>query len=206
MKVITLLSQKGGAGKTMTAISLAVAAEMDGISTAIFDLDPQGSASKWHDRRTTDTPAVAPMQASRLTEALATVKKAGAGLVIIDTAPHSESTALAAARVADFVLIPCRPDIFDLEAIVVSVDSAYLAKKPYSVLLSAVPSRSTDNEHAREALTNIEVVVCPVTITARRSFPRASAQGKSAQEYEPHGKAASEIAALYAWLKTSVKL
>lgn len=206
MKVITLLSQKGGAGKTMTAVNIAVAAEQDSISTAVFDLDPQGSASKWRDRRTTVTPAVAPMQASRLPEALAKMKKARAGLVIIDTAPHSESAALAAARVADFVLIPCRPDIFDLEAIITSVDSANLAKKPYSVLLNAVPPRSIDNDHAREALASIEVSVCPIAIIARRSFPRASAEGKSAQEYDPNSKAAAEIAELYKWLKSNVKL
>jgi chromosome partitioning protein len=45
MKTITIISQKGGAGKTTIAVHLAVAAERRGMKTALFDLDPQASAS-----------------------------------------------------------------------------------------------------------------------------------------------------------------
>src|SRR5215212_1378238 len=114
MKTITILSQKGGAGKTTIALHLAVAAELDGQQTAIIDLDPQASATSWGDSRAAETPAVVSAQASRLTQVLEAARKAGATLAIIDTAPHSESAALAAARAADLILIPCRPAILDL--------------------------------------------------------------------------------------------
>ena len=58
------------------------------------------------------------------------LRDAGAGLVILDTAPHSESAALAAARLSDFVLIPCRPAIFDLRTIANTIDIVGIAKKP----------------------------------------------------------------------------
>ena len=206
MKIITLLSQKGGVGKTMTAVSLAIAAELDGKDTVIFDLDPQGTALKWRDRRQNESPAVIAAQHSRLLETISVIKKQGGMVLFIDTAPHSESAALAAARAADFVLIPCRPDIFDLEAIVTSIDTAQLAKKPYAVLLNAVPSRTHDLEHAREALASIEAITCPISITARRAFPRATMTGLTAQEYEPKGKAANETAELYQWLKERISL
>jgi chromosome partitioning protein len=45
MKTIAIISQKGGAGKTTVGIHLAVAAERRGLKTALFDLDPQASAS-----------------------------------------------------------------------------------------------------------------------------------------------------------------
>jgi chromosome partitioning protein len=45
MKTIAIVSQKGGAGKTTVAIHLVVAAELRGIKTASFDLDPQASAA-----------------------------------------------------------------------------------------------------------------------------------------------------------------
>ena len=47
MKTIAILSQKGGAGKTTLAVHLAVAAERDGKTTALIDLDPQASAASW---------------------------------------------------------------------------------------------------------------------------------------------------------------
>ena len=39
MKTISIVSQKGGAGKTTLAIHLAVAASLAGMNTAIIDLD-----------------------------------------------------------------------------------------------------------------------------------------------------------------------
>jgi Mrp family chromosome partitioning ATPase len=53
MKTVAIISQKGGAGKTTVAIHLAVAAEQHGLRTAVFDLDPQASATSWADRRKT---------------------------------------------------------------------------------------------------------------------------------------------------------
>ena len=47
MKVITLISQKGGSGKTTISISLGCEAESRGRATVIIDTDPQGSIHKW---------------------------------------------------------------------------------------------------------------------------------------------------------------
>ena len=44
MKVLAVLSQKGGVGKTTLATCLAVAAEQAGKEVAIIDLDPQATA------------------------------------------------------------------------------------------------------------------------------------------------------------------
>jgi len=56
MKVLAILSQKGGVGKTTLATCLAVAAEQAGKVAAIIDLDPQATASFWKDVRQLDTP------------------------------------------------------------------------------------------------------------------------------------------------------
>ena len=65
MKVITVIAQKGGAGKTTLSISTAVAAANDGWSTAVVDLDPQATAATWSDRRESETPVVISAQAAR---------------------------------------------------------------------------------------------------------------------------------------------
>ena len=139
MKILALISQKGGAGKTTLALNLAVAAVMDGKQTAVIDLDPQTSATDWGDSREKEAPVVVAAVANRLTKVLEAAASSGADLAVIDTAPHSESASLAAARAADLVLIPCRPSILDLRAIGSTVDLVNLAQAQASIVLNAVP-------------------------------------------------------------------
>lgn len=204
MKVIAIISQKGGAGKTTLALHLAVAAEEHGKSAAIVDLDPQASATSWGDSRAAETPAVVSAQASRLQKVLDAARAGGAAFVIIDTAPHSESAALAAARAADFILIPCRPAILDLRAISNSIDLAKMAEKPAAVVLNAVPPRGSIAQDAEQAVSGYGVPIAPIHIGQRAAFQHAITAGQAAQEYEPGGKAAEEITHLYEWISRQV--
>lgn len=200
MKVITLLSQKGGAGKTTLALHLAVAAEQDGKQTALIDIDPQASAASWGDSREAETPAVVSAQASRLEQVLEAAQNAGADVVIIDTAPHSESSALAAARAADLILIPCRPAILDLRAIGNTIDLVKLAGKEAVVVLNLVPPRGSLPDEASEAVAGYGVGIVPIRLGHRMAFQHALTAGLTAQEYEPDGKAADEVRQLYQWV------
>ena len=118
---------KKGAGKTTVAIHLAVAAEQRGLRTAVFDLDPQASATSWSDRRNNPRPAVAAAQPPRLANLLEQAAAQSADLVLIDSAPNADAASLAAARVADLILIPCRPAAFDLDAIGTTLNLGTLA-------------------------------------------------------------------------------
>lgn len=200
MKTVAIISQKGGAGKTTLAIHLAVVAEQDGKQAAVIDLDPQASATGWGDHRRSDTPAVVSAQAARLAQVLDAARETGAALAVIDTAPHSESTALAAARSADLILIPCRPAILDLRAIHSTIDLAKLAGKPAAVILNSVPPRGSLGDDAVEALLVYGVGVCPVRIGSRTVFIHALTEGLTALEHEPKGKGANEIRQLYKWM------
>ena len=206
MKVISIISQKGGAGKTTIALHLAVAAELDNKKTAVIDLDPQASSTNWGDSRAADKPVVVSAQASRLSNILSSAEEAGATLSIIDTAPHSESSALAAARSADIILIPCRPAILDLRAINNSIDLARIAGKKAFVLLNANPARGTLTEEAKKAIADYKIEIAPVIIGQRSSFVHSLTAGLVAQEFDPSGKASQEISQLYEWICRQIKM
>lgn len=199
MRTIAILSQKGGAGKTTLAINLAGAAEASGLRTVIVDLDPQASAKAWHDQREDkERPVVISAQAARLPEVLAIAAEHEAGLCIIDTAPHSETAALAAAKAAELVLIPCRASYIDLRAVSTSVDLVQLAKCPARFVLSCVrPGDRTLPDGAEAALSVYSVPVLPVRITLRSDCVHAFTVGQSITEFAPDGAAAREIRELF---------
>ena len=199
MRTIAILSQKGGAGKTTIAVNLAVAAELAGKRSVIVDLDPQASSTSWGDSRSSDAPVVVSAQASRLSNVLEAASKNGAELAIIDTAPHSESVSLAAARLADFILIPCRPAILDLRAINHTIELVRLAAKPAAVILNCVPARGSLAEEATQAVQGYGIDIAPVQIGQRAAYLHSLTAGLASMEYEPDGKAAAEITQLYKW-------
>ena len=72
--------------------------------------------------------------------------------------------------------------------------------KPAYVVLNAVPPRSGVGKEAAEGLAARGAQVAPHQLTHRAAFAHGVIDGRSAQEFEPHGKAADEIEALYEWL------
>ena len=197
MHVIALISQKGGAGKTTLAAGLAVAGERAGLATVLVDLDPQASAAKWGDLRAAETPVVTTTPATRIATVLDAARAAGAALAILDTAPHSADAALAAARAAGLVLIPCRASTADLHAIAASVDMVRIAGARAIAVLNAAPVQGPLADEALTALAGYELAVAPVVIHQRIAHVHAFTAGLTASELKPAGKAASELAGLY---------
>jgi chromosome partitioning protein len=200
MKIVAIISQKGGAGKTTLAVHLATAAASAGHTTAIIDLDPQATAASWGDRRTVAAPEVISGQAARLPALIAAAQQNGADFLVLDTAPNADQVVSLAARAADLVLIPCRAATFDLEAIETTLMLAKAAMKNAYVVLNCIPPRSSIGKEAAQGLTAGGAKVAPCQLSQRVAFTHGVIDGRTAQEFEPNGKAAEEVAALYRWL------
>lgn len=200
MKIVAIISQKGGAGKTTLAVHLATAAAVAGHTVAIIDLDPQGTAASWGDRRQAGEPEVISGQAIRIPTLVNAARENGADFLLLDTAPNADQTASLAARAADLVLIPCRASAFDLEAIETTLLLSRAAGKPAYVVLNAVPPRSGIGKEAADGLAGQGAQVAPHQLSHRAAFAHGVIDGRTAQEFEPLGKAAEEVQALYAWL------
>jgi chromosome partitioning protein len=199
MRTISVISQKGGAGKTTLAVHLATAAHRAGLATAVIDLDPQATARRWGDKRGTP-PEVVSDHAVRLPALLAAARANGADLVLVDTAPNADQAALGAAKAADLVLIPCRPSAFDLEAVEATLALAEIAKRRAFVVLNAAQPRGGLTIEAGAALAAKGAKVAPVVVHQRAAFVNAVIDGRTAMELEPAGKAAAEIAELWEWM------
>ena len=201
MRVVALLAQKGGAGKTSLALALAVEAGGAGKTVIVLDADPQASACRWRDRRQVPDPVVIDVQPSRLQYALKAAAEQGVDFVVIDTPPRSESAALEAARVANLVVIPCRAQILDLETVPAVQQLLALAGNPAAVaVLNAVPPRGPRAAQARRAIARFGLPVCPHTLGHRAAWGDASALGLTVTDYRPRGLAAAEMRHVALWL------
>ena len=206
MKTLAVLSQKGGTGKTTIAVHLAVAASRAGQTVVLIDLDPQASAAKWSDTRSEDTPIVISAHATRLPQVLHTAEQGGVDLAIIDTSPNTDPTALNAAQVANLALIPSRDARFDLEAIGSTIQIGKMAGVEMRVVFNAVRSRSSMIYKAKRAVQVYGVPTAPCVLGDRVAFAHAVVDGKTAQEFEPRGKASDEVHALYRYVMKEMEV
>ena len=201
LHTMSIIAQKGGSGKTTLALTLAVAVEQASRTAVVLDIDSQATACKWSARRTADTPLVLAVQPARLPGALATTAAHDVDVVVIDTPARSEHAALEAARVADLVVIPCRPQLYDLETIPETLQVLSLAGGVSAVVvLSGVAARGPRTDQARTALTSSGLRVCPATLGYRAVVGDAGALGLTATEFQPRGLAAQEARHVAQWI------
>ncbi len=204
MKVLAILSQKGGVGKTTLATCLAVEAEQRGQSAAIIDLDPQATASFWKDVRGEAAPAVVSVQPIRLGAMLKACREAGTDLVVIDGAAVARDVTFEAARHADFVLVPARPAVFDTVSMMHALELVREQGKAHAVVLTFVAPQGPEAADAAAAIAKLGAELCPVTIGQRKAFFRAQGHGQAVQEFEPNGGAAAEIRQLYTYTEQAL--
>ena len=212
MPTIAIISQKGGAGKTTLAVHLAAAAEAAGYVSLVIDTDPQATAGQWASWRNERPPEVIDSAPPNLARKIEQAQAQGAEFIVIDTPPHADSAATKAMEAADLVLIPCRPSAFDLAAIQTTAQLVKSFRKPaYVVFTSGAPNAPRMYEEVSELVEGFGVKACPYPMSDRAAYRHASAEGKTAQEIEPKGKAAQEIQQIYKWacglvdMKTSKK-
>lgn len=200
MFTISLVSQKGGTGKSTILIGLAVAAARAGHDVAVIDVDPQATAANWKDRRAAENPAVVSAQASRLRQTLEVARENGVEYAFIDTAGRLDDAALNAARLSNLVLTPTRPNIAEVETLPKVKDMMGLAdNRPTFVLLNGISPTATtavrDVQNAIRDLYGLEC--CPVHICQRNAYVDCLVSGNAPQEMDPEGKAADELTRLF---------
>lgn len=202
MRTVAVISQKGGSGKTTLAIHLAAAAGAAGYVSLVVDTDPQATACTWHAWRGDADPDVIDCAAhALLAKKLEQAAALRAEFAVIDTPPHADIMAREACRVADLLLIPCRPRAFDLDAVRTTAELAAASRKPAFLVFMAGPPRAPlVYQEAGVLVAGFGLAVAPAMLAERAAFHHSVGAGRTAPEIEPHGKAAEDVAALWAWL------
>lgn len=169
MKIIALLNEKGGTGKSTIATNLATALHRQGKRVVLIDADPQGTARDWREASPKDAnlpPVIAIDRSQILASSLAAVS---ADIVIIDAPAKAESMAAAIVRVAHIALLVIQPSGADVWASAAAVrliqvrreiggtiDAAFLVNRTSgSTKLSKLIKKGDWNEYGIEQLDNV---------------------------------------------------
>ena len=215
MHSIAVFSQKGGSGKTTISVNLAAISAGDGKAVAVLDLDPQGSATLWKDIRDKEQPGVMAASFARLPKILEAARVENVDLVIMDVPPKAADAAVAACRVADMVLIPIEPEIYNLGALESAIDIARSAQKEPVIVINRASMAGDEVEKAIEVVKSYRAQHCPITLYQRKPVSQAQAVGLSVPEYvgilqeerrmrSNHENAALEMVRFYDWVTKAI--
>src|ERR1700756_4243421 len=200
MYVLALVTQKGGSGKSTLAVGLAVAAMENGERVAFVEADPQGTISKWKERRGKPYPHVVRVaDPAEIEGVLSRLEAEGIWLGIIDTAATNNALAMRAIARADLCLIPVRPSPADIEAAIPTLIAIRRLNRRFAFVLNQTPPRGCRLNEAGTSLHSLGRLALPY-IGQRNDHQDALGAGLGVTEFARTGKAAEEIRALWTWV------
>lgn len=185
MKVIAVLNEKGGTGKSTIAANLATLLHRRGRSVVLVDADPQGTARDWRAASPQEMdlpPVVAIDRAAMLGQSL---KSLSADFAVIDSPAKAGDMAAAIVSASDLALLVIQPSGADVWASAATVrlirtkrdmggaiDSAFLVNRAVSGTKLSKLIRSGDwNEYGLDQM--------DATVGNRIAFAQAMTDGIS---------------------------
>lgn len=198
--IIGVLNQKGGVGKTTLSTNIAHKLSTSHVNRNVLlvDADPQQSALSWAEARHDSPPFNVIGLASKTLHRDLPKLINEYDFVIIDGPPRTTDLARSCIMASDLVIIPCTPSPYDVWASQETINLISEAKVYKENLNSAfVINRKITNtaigRDVLEALSSFDIPTLQATISQRVIFAEAAAEGQTALEVEPNGKAAKEL-------------
>jgi len=207
-KVISVVNQKGGTGKTTISVNLAACFATEGTEVLLIDADAQHSAMDWKADRPQELPNihVLHLPEKNLHREVQSLKQKY-GLIIIDGGGRVTATARAAVASADFIIIPTLPsklDMLSTEEFIDTVINEVRAIKPDIVGGIILNQLQKGTAIGTAAVKHIESLGYPLFDSCLHlyvAYREAAAVSKSVIEYDQTSKAAIEMTILFKELK-----
>jgi chromosome partitioning protein len=204
MKVISLVTQKGGSGKSTLCVSLAVAAQEAGHTICILEMDKQATVTQWALARAGKPPEVAQITADKLEAVISRLRGAEYDYVFVDTPGIDSPGTNSAIRISDLCLIPCRPTPADLRGVAPTLAAIHRLEKDFAFVLNQTPPKSYRVRDTAEGL-KVLGMLAEVNVVMRNDHQDAIGSGQGVTEFNPEGAAAEELRRLWAWVDNRTK-
>lgn len=197
MKVIAVLNQKGGAGKTTIATHLATELRLQGYTVTLIDSDPQGSARDWAAAREDHPLPVIGMDRPTIEKDIKALAKAD--FYVIDGAPQAAELAVSAIKAADLILIPVQPSPYDVWA---TADLVDLVKARIEItdgkleayfVVSRVITGTNVGKEIDDILRGYDLPILDTKIYQRVGYSNYAGSGSTVMEAEPRSEGTLEM-------------
>ena len=198
--IISFVNQKGGVGKTTSAINIAASLKRRNYKIGFIDADPQGSATHWH--------AVEDNNAFEVLHHPEPISKSEADelsqnydYLVIDAPPAFSDITKSILAIADLSIIPLSPsslDIWSCKGTLEMVDEAREENPDLDVKLlinRKIPGTRVGRE-ARDSLGVFDMDILESEMCQRVAYIDAMTSGVSVMQYAPNSKAANEVESL----------
>ena len=195
--IISFVNQKGGVGKTTTAINIAASLSRKNCNLLLVDLDPQGSAAKWHGVEGNQAFEVLHQPSVLMPADLETLSDAY-DHIIIDAPPSISDTTMNHLEKSDVVVIPVSPSSLDIWActdtlkLVEAVKAQKNSLKIMFLINRKIPGTRTGRE-IRNSLKEFDTTIMDTELCQRVAYIEAMKYGVSVMQFAPGSKAADEI-------------
>lgn len=181
-RIIALISQKGGSGKTTATMQLAAGLAARGRRVAIVDLDPQQSATRWSEAAPANAPFPAAMSLPDEAGSLKrTLRRAAreADIVLLDCPPSIEHPrTLEALEHTDFAIVPVVPSPTDLWS-TRGIERMILDRGLAGALLPNRVTHTTLAEEVLSILNDFELPVLDAPLFQRSAYALSAVRGGS---------------------------
>jgi chromosome partitioning protein len=195
--IISFVNQKGGVGKTTTAINIAASLIRRNKKLLFIDADPQGSAIQWHTVENNNAFEILhypePVNKSDIE-----VLSKNYDYIVIDAPPAMGDITESILAVTDLSIIPLTPsslDIWSCKGTLEMIEELRPENPEMDVKLlinRKIPGTRVGRD-ARDSLDVFDTDILDSELCQRVAYINAMTSGVSVMQYAPQSKAADEI-------------